>query len=119
MKKQFKILFVDDDTSLNQLLEKALSERGYQVDIVADGLSALNMLEKRYYDVAVLDNYLPKMNGIEVLKHIREQKLTTKVIMITAVDEQQLAHESIKLGADAILAKPFEFEKLISSIERL
>jgi DNA-binding response OmpR family regulator len=119
MKRKHKILFVDDDTSLNQILEKILREDGFEVDVAVDGIAAMNLLKEHRYDVAILDNYLPLMNGIDVLKSIRQDNLADKVIMITAVDERSLARESKRLGANEILAKPFEFEKLISCIQRL
>ena len=114
-----RILFVDDDPSLNQLSEKVLTERGYRVDVALDGLAALTKMKSQTYDVAILDNFLPKMNGIDLLRHMREEHYTTKVIMITAVNERQLTEESMKLGADKILPKPFDFENLISSINQV
>ncbi len=114
-----RILFVDDDSSLNQLSEKVLSERGYKVDVAPDGVAAIDKLKSHTYDVAILDNFMPKMNGIELLKHMREQRYATKIIMITAVNEGQLAEESMRLGADKILPKPFDFENLILSINQV
>ena len=114
-----RILFVDDDTSPNQLSEKVLTERGYRVDVALDGLAALTKMKSQTYDVAILDNFLPKMNGIDLLRHMREEHYTTKVIMITAVNDRQLTEESMKLGADKILPKPFDFENLISSINQV
>ena len=114
-----RILFVDDDVSLNQLSEKVLTERGYNVDVASDGLSALEKLKSQTYDVAILDNFMPKLNGIDLLRAMREQRYTTKVIMITAVNERQLTEESLRLGADKILPKPFDFENLITSINQV
>jgi DNA-binding response OmpR family regulator len=114
-----RVLFVDDDISLNQLSEKLLSERGYHVDVAVDGLSALDKLSSKAYDVAVLDNFMPKLTGIDLLRQMRQLNYSTKVIMITAVNERQLTEESLRLGADKILPKPFEFEHLISSINQV
>jgi DNA-binding response OmpR family regulator len=118
MTNKIRVLCVDDDTSLNQLLEKVLLESGYHVDLATDGLSALSKLKEQYYDIAILDNYLPTMNGIDILKHIRAHNFPTKVIMITAVNEHDLVQEGLKHGADEILTKPFEFEKLIDCINQ-
>jgi DNA-binding response OmpR family regulator len=114
-----RILFVDDDSSLNQLSEKVLSDRGYRVDVASDGIAAVDKLKSQTYDVAILDNFMPGMNGIELLKHMREQHYATKVIMITAVNESQLAEESLRMGADRILPKPFDFENLILTINQV
>jgi DNA-binding response OmpR family regulator len=117
--KPLRVLLVDDDRSLNQLSEKLLSERGYQVDVALDGLSALEKLSTHSYDVAVLDNFMPKLTGIELLKEMRERNDSTKVIMVTAVNERQLTDESLRLGAVTILPKPFDFENLIVSINQV
>ena len=117
--RDLRILFVDDDASLSQLSEKVLTDRGYNVDVANDGLAALDKLKSKAYDIAILDNFLPKLNGIDLLKAMRERHYATKVIMITAVNERQLAEESLRLGADKILPKPFDFEHLIISINQL
>ncbi len=119
MPKPKHILVVDDDTSLNQLLEKFLSEEGYKVDVAIDGVNAQTLLQRNGYDVTVLDNYLPKMNGIDVLRYIKKENLSTKCIMITAVNEHVLAQEARSAGADAVLAKPFEVDRLMALIRRL
>jgi DNA-binding response OmpR family regulator len=113
------ILFVGDDTALNSILERMLKDHGYGVDLATDGPTAIKRLTDGHYDVAILDNCLPRMSGLDVLKEVRAKNLPTKIIMITAVDEQELAHQGKQLGAHAILAKPFEFEKLIDSIHRV
>lgn len=119
MQKRPRLLFVDDDTALNQLLDKILTEQGYQVDVVTDGQDALQQMLLEHYDVTILDNYLPRMNGIEVLRTIKKQKPQSAVIMITAVNEHELALESMKLGASAVLAKPFDFEQLLSCVRKV
>jgi DNA-binding response OmpR family regulator len=114
-----RVLLVDDDISLNQLSEKLLSERGYQVDVALDGMAALDKLSSHSYDVAVLDNFMPRLTGIDLLRQMRELNYQTKVIMVTAVNESQLTDESLRLGADKILPKPFDFENLITSINQV
>ena len=114
-----KILFVDDDSSLNQILTRILTDQGYSVDIAVDGLSALEKLQKTNYDVAILDNNLPQMNAIDVLKKIQHRNIANKVIMITAVNEEELARESRKLGVQEVLSKPFDINQVISSIHKV
>ena len=113
------ILFVDDDTALNRILERMLKESGFGVDLATDGPAALQRLSDNHYDVAILDNCLPSMSGIDVLRELRSKNTATKVIMITAVDEHELANEGKQLGANEVLAKPFEFETLLDTIQRL
>ncbi len=119
MGNPLNILLVDDDTSLNRILERMLEEHGFGVDLATDGPTAIQRLNSSTYDVAILDNCLPRMSGIEILRELKAKKLATKVIMITAVDEQELAHQGKALGASEILAKPFEFETLINTIHRV
>jgi DNA-binding response OmpR family regulator len=116
MQKKPRLLFVDDDTALNQLLDKILTEQGYQVDVVTDGQEALQQMLLEHYDVMILDNYLPRMNGIDVLRTVKKQKPQSNIIMITAVNENELAKESMRLGASAVLAKPFDFDQLLNCV---
>src|SRR5258708_20349571 len=96
--KQLRVLLVDDDISLNQLSEKLLSERGYHVDVAVDGMAALEKLSAHSYDVAVLDNFMPKLTGIDLLRQMRELNYSTKVIMITALNKRQLTDETLRLA---------------------
>jgi DNA-binding response OmpR family regulator len=114
-----RILFVDDDTSLNRILLKILTDQGYHVDVAMDGLTALNKLQTNHYDAAIMDNNLPEMNAIDVLKKVHDKNVTRKVIMITAVDEQELSREGAQLGIRAVLAKPFDMDTVISTINRV
>ena len=114
-----RILFVDDDTSLNRILLKILTDQGYHVDVAMDGLTALNKLQTNHYDAAIMDNNLPEMNAIDVLKKVHDKNVTRKVIMITAVDEHELSRESAQLGIRAVLAKPFDMDTVISTINQV
>ncbi|MBI5021658.1 MAG: response regulator [Ignavibacteriales bacterium] len=114
-----KILFVDEDSSLKRILEKILQEEGYSVEVAGDGSTAKEKLLLHDYDVAILDNNLPGKNALDVLKEINHPSVTEKVIMITAVDENELAREGKKLGVREFLAKPFDMDKVISSINRI
>jgi two-component system response regulator (stage 0 sporulation protein F) len=116
MTQPLDVLFIDDDTALSQLLQKVLTERGFRVDVATDGAAGLAMLRNKRYNVAILDNYLPGMNGIEILREIKKGNLTPRVVMITAVNEADLARESMELGAHAVLPKPFDFEELIREL---
>jgi|WetSurMetagenome_2_1015567.scaffolds.fasta_scaffold285401_2 two-component system, OmpR family, alkaline phosphatase synthesis response regulator PhoP len=114
-----RILFVDDDTSLNRILLKILTDQGYHVDVAMDGLTALNKLQSNTYDAAIMDNNLPEMNAIDVLRKVHDKNVTRKVIMITAVDELELSREGAQLGIRAVLAKPFDMDTVISTIDRV
>lgn len=114
-----KILFVDDDSSLNRILKKILQEEGYTVEVAVDGFTAREKLNKRDYDVAILDNNLPGINAIDILKEINQPEITEKVIMITAVNDYDLAQESKKIGVREFLNKPFDMDKVLTTISRI
>lgn len=111
-----KILFIDDDSSLNRILQKILQDEGYTVEVGGDGYTAREKLIQKDYDVAILDNNLPGMNAIDVLKEIDDVKVTEKVILITAVNDDELNREGKRIGVREFLAKPFDLDKVISTI---
>lgn len=114
-----KILFVDDDDALRILVKSQLIMEGYNVDVADDGDTALEMLKDNIYDLILLDIRMPRLNGIETLKQIRAQNIKSRIIMLTAVTELNTAIQSVKLGANDYLTKPYNLEDLISCINRV
>jgi two-component system copper resistance phosphate regulon response regulator CusR len=114
-----KILVVEDQNELRNILKKRLSENGYVVDDAGDGEVALDLIEYYKYDLVVLDIMIPKMNGLELLKRIRSDKNSTKVLLLTAKDSVQDRVIGLDLGADDYLVKPFAFEELQARIRSL
>src|SRR6185436_11338868 len=90
------ILYVDDEDALRQVVQEQLSLEGYEVDAADDGDTAVEKLAAREYDVVLLDIRMPRMNGIDVLRHIKEKRIYTRVIMLTGVDDLTVAMESVK-----------------------
>ncbi len=113
------ILYVDDEDALRTLVKNQLATEGYVVETADDGDTAMEMLEKSSYGVILLDVRMPRVSGVEVLKFIRERKINTRVIMLTAVDDLSVAIESVKLGANDYLTKPYDLVSLITAIERV
>jgi DNA-binding response OmpR family regulator len=116
---QTRILVADDEEPLRRLLREQLGVSGYLVDEAADGEEAIAQLQKEQYQLALLDINMPRKTGIDVLKYIRDQKLPTRVIMVTGRLGFSVGSESMLLGADEYITKPFDLDYLELSIKRL
>ena len=119
MKKKTKLLYVDDEEALRILVKNQLVLEGFTVDTADDGDTALEMIKKNGYDVILLDIRMPRVNGIEVLDHLRKMKTRSRIIMLTAVDDLTVAVEAVKHGASDYLTKPFLIEDVLASIARV
>ena len=113
-----KILIADDDKNLAHVLASELSEEGFQVDKVATGTKAMDLLEKDEYDVLLLDLTMPGIGGIDVLRRIKTLELTTEVVILTGNATVPTAVEAMKLGAYDYLTKPFKMAELKVVIQR-
>ncbi|MBI4760245.1 MAG: response regulator transcription factor [Chloroflexota bacterium] len=105
------ILLIDDDASLSNLLAEYLREQGYVVHVAGDGQKGLRVFFEQKPDLVILDVTMPKMDGWETLKHIREMS-RAPVIMLTARDEEPNVLRGFSLGADDYVTKPFSFAQL-------
>lgn len=116
MSELAKILLVDDNP---KYLRDALPFYGYNVETAADGVQALKLLNKKHYDMVLLDVMMPNMNGWETLNAIRASKKTEliPVIMISAVNEEQKIITGLKTGADDYIVKPFILPNLLARME--
>jgi DNA-binding response OmpR family regulator len=117
--EQLRILFVDDDADLRNIVKDQLSPQEYVVDEAEDGAKAIAMLEKGNYALMLLDINMPVKSGIDVLKFIKEKGLTCKVIMLTGRVGFSVATETLKLGADDYITKPFNIDYLLFAIKRV
>jgi DNA-binding response OmpR family regulator len=111
-----KILVVDDDADLLDLTGYALRREGFEVVQAVDGEQALQRWERESPDLVLLDANMPKMNGFEVCRQIR-QASTTPVIMLTARDDEEDILQGLELGADDYVTKPFSAKQLIARIK--
>lgn len=114
-----KILLVEDSLQLNKALSTVLKRNSYIVDSAFDGEEALLFLKQCTYDAIILDIMLPKVNGLEVLKSAREQKLETPIIMLTAKSTTEDKIAGLDLGADDYLPKPFSVDELLARLRAL
>jgi DNA-binding NtrC family response regulator len=117
--KKINILIVDDELSIRESLSGWLQQDGYEVETAEDGPAALGRIQEKHYDIMLLDVKMPKMDGITVLKELKEKNPETAVVMMTAHGAIQDAVEAMKLGAYDYLLKPFDLEELSLTIEKL
>ena len=114
-----KILLVEDSLQLNKALSTVLKRNSYIVDSAFDGEEALLYVKQSTYDAIILDIMLPKVNGLEVLKQVRSQKLETPIIMLTAKSTTEDKIHGLDLGADDYLPKPFSVDELLARLRAL
>ena len=113
-----KILIVDDEVEMRIALETTLKREGYDLTLAENGEQALERLNEDTFDLVLTDVKMPKMNGIELLKILKQQSPRTVTIMMTAYGNIDNAVETIKAGAFDYLLKPFSAEILIATINR-
>ncbi|ATD06765.1 response regulator transcription factor [Pseudoalteromonas piscicida] len=106
------VLLIEDSESLRRSLTLGLSKLGFTVDDMADGSSGLSMALMDHYDVIILDIMLPSLDGISVLKALRQQKNDTRVLVLSAKSQPEDRVLGLLSGADDYLAKPFSFDEL-------
>jgi DNA-binding response OmpR family regulator len=109
-----KILIIDDEASLRETLGRILQRAGYGVHAAADGRQALDLVHQQAFNLAFLDLHLPGMDGIQILKEIRQVQSRLPVIMLTGFGTLQSAVEALRLGATDYLLKPFDPEVLVA-----
>ena len=111
-----RILVVEDEKDLNNIIVKRLSVEKYSVDSCFDGEAVFDYTDMVDYDAIILDIMIPKLNGLDVLKKLRESGNQTPVILLTAKGSVEDKVKGLNLGADDYLAKPFAFEELLARI---
>jgi two-component system, OmpR family, response regulator len=114
-----KILVVEDDRTVGQYVKRGLEEQRYQADLVEDGMEGLRLASGGRYDLIVLDLRLPEMNGLEVLRTLRDRGNTTPILVLTAQDAVDFKVQALRAGADDYVTKPFAFEELLARVEAL
>lgn len=114
-----RVLVVEDEKDLNRIIYKKLKVEGYSVDCCYNGEEALDYINSTNYDIIIMDIMMPKKNGYEVLKNMRENKNNTPVLFLTAKDTIEDRVIGLDLGADDYLIKPFHFDELMARIRVL
>ena len=114
-----RILIVDDDEEIRELLEFDIAQSGYTVDTAKDGVEGLHKALNNAYDLILLDVMMPKMNGFDVCKNIRQARLAIPVLMLTAKGTIEDKTDGFDSGADDYLVKPFDIQEVLLRIRVL
>ncbi len=114
-----RILVVDDEDDLRNLLTGLLTDAGYEISSAADGQEAISILKKEKFDLTLLDIQMPSVNGIQVLKFIKQNAPKTKSIMLTGYADLKHAMEAKEFGARDFIGKPYKLEDILNTVARV
>jgi len=118
MERSKTILVVDDERILRDLLKRILTREGYRVITANDGETAIQRAKDEHPDLIVMDLRMPGIDGVEVLKRLKEMDPSLEFIMMTAYGSKELARRAMKLGARDFISKPFDVNELKETIEK-
>src|SRR6267154_461707 len=116
--KDIRILIVDDEEVMTDSLMKHLVDEGYSVDTASTGAEAIERFDQGGHHLAICDLQLPDMDGLEVMRHMKDARPTTEVIVVTGYGSVQRAVEATKAGAFYFVEKPFDFEELQPLVDK-
>ncbi|MBP9855278.1 MAG: response regulator transcription factor [Candidatus Omnitrophica bacterium] len=114
-----RILLVEDEKKIASFIERGLKEHHYTVDVAYDGEEGLYQAEINPYDLILLDIMLPKKDGVTICRELRNQKINTPILMLTARDALKDKVSGLNAGADDYLTKPFSFSELLARVRAL
>ncbi len=109
-----RILVIEDEKKIASFIKRGLKEEGYVVDVAYDGEEGHFIATTNDFDLIILDLMLPKLDGMSVCKKIREEKITTPIIMLTAKGDVKDKIKGLDIGADDYITKPFDFQELLA-----
>ncbi|MGY6567668.1 MAG: winged helix-turn-helix domain-containing protein [Salinarimonas sp.] len=112
-----KILIIEDDKEAAAYLAKGLREAGHGVDVAHDGLDGYALAEAGGHDVLIVDRMLPKLDGLSLIRSLREQGITTPVLILSALGQVDDRVKGLRAGGDDYLPKPYAFSELLARIE--
>lgn len=115
----YKILIVDDEPNILLSLEYLFKKEGFKVFIARDGAEALEIISEYEPELVLLDIMMPKVDGYEVCKYIKDKHTKIKVVFLTAKSKRQDVEKGLNLGADLYLTKPFGNKDLVSKVKNL
>jgi len=118
MKSSISILIVDDEEMMRTLLDRILSREGYKIRSAEDGVIALEVLKAEKVDIVISDMKMPRMNGFELLKIVKNEYPQIGVIIMTAYGDTYTVKDALLLGADEYITKPFKSYEISLVVER-
>lgn len=114
-----RVLLIEDEHYLAEAIQHLLKRSGYTVDIASDGEMGLHLARSDVYGAIILDNMLPKLSGVKVLRALRKEKNSVPILMLSAKSEVDDKVEGLEVGADDYLAKPFKTGELIARLRAI
>jgi two-component system OmpR family response regulator len=117
--KPMRILIVEDDRDAASWLVKGLTEAGHVADLAADGEDGLNMAREKVHDVLIVDRMLPKLDGLTLIRKLREEGIRAPVLILSALGDVDEKVKGLRAGGDDYLAKPYSFAELLARVEGL
>lgn len=114
-----RILIVEDDRDAATWLIKGLKEAGHVADHAADGEDGLNMAREKIHDVLIVDRMLPKLDGLTLIRRLREEGIKTPVLILSALGDVDEKVKGLRAGGDDYLGKPYSFAELLARVEGL
>jgi DNA-binding response OmpR family regulator len=116
---KFRILVVDDEENMLQMLKTFFTEKEYTCFTASNGLAALELLDKEQVDVVITDMKMPGMDGLELLKKIKEKYDRISAVIMTGFSEEYTTTEALNMGADGYITKPFRNKELLLILKRI
>ena len=114
-----KILLVEDDKRIASFILKGLKQAGYAVNHAADGEEGLHFAQTEAYDLAIVDIMMPKLDGLTMINRLRQKKITTPILVLSAKDSVDERVKGLQVGGDDYLVKPFAFTELLARVQAL
>lgn len=114
-----RILIIEDDERISGFMKRGLEAEAHDVRVALDGERGIDLIQTASFDLIILDVYLPQKNGLEICRYLRNQRIMTPILMMTAKDFSDLKEEGMRAGANDYLTKPFPFEVLLKKIDKL
>lgn len=117
--EKFRILVVDDEENMLQMLKTFFTEKEYSCLTAKNGVEALKILEKEQIDIVITDMKMPEMDGLDLLKNIKEKHKNISAVIMTGFSEEYTTTEALNLGADGYITKPFRNKELLLILKRI
>jgi DNA-binding response OmpR family regulator len=117
--KTVRLLVIEDNQRMASLIRKRMSEEGYIVDVAADGEEGEEKAANASYDAIVLDLLLPDQDGVQICRNLRRRRVSTPILMLTALSTTADKVSGLNAGADDYLTKPFEFDELVARVRAI
>jgi DNA-binding response OmpR family regulator len=114
-----RVLVVEDEAKVGSFIKRALEEENYAVDLCADGARGLELGASGNYDLIIVDLMIPEVSGLDVIRRLREEKITSPVLILTALSQTDQKVKGLDAGADDYLTKPFAIDELLARVRAL